>query len=335
MIKGILSQFLWPEIGVAILSLIPIFIAATFLHDLSFLKLGLITISIFISINRLKYSITIMIIHFLMILLFFSIFYLSLNKSILLFSFLCALTAFSCIWLTLFGDKLRTVGNFIFIPSMYLACEIRRNLPLHTNWLTPYIQFMEQTPIVLCSIAILFLFYYKNKIKFFPERGKPVYNWLQPGVAIFTGVFISALLAFIFHLDNPEWFIWSCASVITIELEDSRKKFFHRFFGAIIGMIIGLCIGFTLPKNELVYSFAVLGIMLTLTSFKNYFVSFIARCCFIMIAAYAISSSLRTAAVRIENVFLGGLIGIFIFHVVTYLFYKYKSVNINFKGLDK
>lgn len=326
--SAIRGLILWPEIGLATLSLIPIFVTAWLCKNVLFLKVGLITMSLFIAASRLKYNFATITLHYCLILLGFSLLYFSLHYMAPLFVLLCALMALWCIWLTRFGEKLRTFGNFTFIPSVYLACEMYYVLP-QQDWLVIYWQFMAITPLAWLTMAVLYYFSHKvldpncyGQCKFnllaFPDKGTPLKDWLASGIAIFLSVLFSASLAIVLHIDSPEWLIWSTASVITTELVLSRVKFAHRFLGAIIGISMGLCLSRFLPQTELIYSLAVLGVMLTLTSFKNYLISFTSRCFFITLAAYAISTSEHIALVRVQNVFLGGIIGLVFLYFTHY-----------------
>ncbi len=326
-------QFLWPEMSFAALSLIPIFLCAWLFDNILFLKVGLITISLFISANRLKYSFLIMTLHYSLILIGFSLLYLFLNTKAIAFVFLCALMAWGCIYLAHFGNKLRTVGNYTFIPAVYLACEIYQNLSSQQEWLKSYWQFVKLTPLAWITLALFYVLFrhklflttsstkYKNYP--FPDKGEPIKNCWLPSIAIFISVFVSALLATTLSIENPEWLIWSTASVITSEPRASHQKFLQRFLGACLGIILGIGISQLIPHTELIYSLAVLGIMLTLTSFKNYFIGFASRCFFITIAAFAISTSSHVALIRVENVLLGGIIGLIFLNFINYLMQRF------------
>ena len=325
------GQFLWSDIAFATLSLVPLLICAWLFRDLLFLKVGLITISLFIAANRLNYGFTMISLHYALILLGFTLLYFSIHHMHWLFVLLSALIALGCILLTCVGDKLRTLGNYIFIPSLYLACEIQYAVP-HPVWLSTYWHFVLMTPIAWLTVVVMQVFFKAHwsslpakapaldrQIHFWcfniPDKGKPLTDWLPSALAIFMGVMTAALITVIFQLESPEWLIWSTASVITTELVLTRLKVYHRFSGALIGIAIGLVVSLLLPHTPLAYSLSVLGIMLTLVSFKSYPLSFSSRCFFITLAAYAISGSEHLALIRIQNVFIGGLIGLSAFYL--------------------
>lgn len=330
---------MWTEIKFAAFSVIPVLFCAWQFNNLVFLKTGLIAMSLFIAANELKYNFYVISLHYCFILLAFSTFYISLHYGwLLFFSFLCGLLALCCILLTRLGDKLITFGNFIFIPAVYLACEMYYGLP-QVDWRTTYFEFLVITPIAWLTIAILYFFFKdawysassaltrpselllekKYALSLFPYVGVPSNDWIIPSVAIFLSVFFSANLAFFLRLDSPEWLIWSSASVIIVGLKLSRKKFLHRFFGAIMGITIGMCLSPFLPHTEWIYLLALLGSMLTLVSFRDYLISFTSRCVFITIAACALSISNHMAYVRVSNVFIGSFIGLVFIHCTHYL----------------
>lgn len=331
------QEILWKNLGFALLSLLPILFFAFWFHEPLIIRLGLIDISLFIAATRLQSDYKLIILHYFLILIGFSFLYFSIN-TIGVFVVLCALMAFASILITRHGANLRTLGNYTFIPAVYLACEIRHGLPEGT-WVHTYLKFIAWSTLALVIILLLQYFFHifktgKSKIveiqsywrKMLAEidKGEPFKEWLQPGIAIFIGVFVAALLVTLLHMDNAEWLIWSTASVITTDLYLSRTKLLHRFSGALIGVAIGLCVGVFLPQSELIYSLAILGIMLTLISFKTYFIAFSTRCFFVALAASAISKSPHVAFTRVENVFIGGVIGLTSVYL-THYFFKSKN----------
>ncbi len=324
-LNSLKAQVMWPELGLATLSLLPLIIAACYAHNLLFLKLGLISISLFIAANRVKYHAPVICLHFLLILFTFSLLYWSIHCCAIIFVTACALMAFGCVYITQLGDKLRTLGNYTFIPAVYLACEIQYSVGPQA-WRTTYWQFLKITPLALASVLLLYyachnvwatnskkISILSKSIKHYwliHDSGTISRNWLPSSIAIFIGVFIAASLAVLGHIASPEWLIWSTASVISAELIISRMKFIQRIVGALVGITVGLSLCPFIAQTPLTYSLAVLGIMLTLTCFKRYFLSFSSRCFFITLAAYAISHSEHLALIRIQNIFLGGIIGI-------------------------
>jgi hypothetical protein len=337
LIKKIREEILWGNLQYALLSWLPILAIALLYKDPLFLKVGLIQMSLFIVALRLRSDLELIFLHYIMILLGFSLLYFSINK-MSIFVILCALMAFATIFITVHGRNLRTLGNFTFIPAVYLACEIRHGLS-SGSYLDTYIEFIGYSLVALFTILAFqyFLHIFKNKrsvngksgrnyfrtwhdLLYELDRGEPVETWLLPGVAIFFGVLTSALLVSFFQIDNAEWLIWSTASVITTDVFLAKAKLLHRFFGALIGASIGIGISIFLPNSEFIYSLSILGIMLTLISFKTYFIAVIFRCFFITLAASALHEATHTAFSRIENILIGGLIGLIFINLVHYFF---------------
>jgi len=332
-LKKINEQILWQGFGLSIVCLLPVFACAWFFNNLVFLKIGLITISLFIAAKQLKYGFAIISFHYVLILTGFTLLYFSSHYFTPLFIFLCALMALGCIVLTRAGHKLRTFGNYTFIPSVYLACEIQYPLA-EQSVLSGYWHFLALTPIAWLTMAVVYYFFHRRwdmmaspaaksrhiiNLNSFGDKGEPLKDWRSPAAAIFLGVFVAAMLAVILQIDRPEWLIWSTASVITTEAVLARSKFMQRFCGAMLGISLGLLLSHFLPQSQLTYSLGVLGIMLTLTSFKNYFIAFSSRCFFITLAAYAISTSTHMELTRVENVVIGGIIGVSSLYIMHYL----------------
>ncbi len=317
----------WKELLLAILSLLPVLVGFMLFHEPMLFNVGLVTISLFIPCARIKSGIFIVVLQFVLIWFCFSVLFFALNKPYL-FVLFCALLAFSTIYVTRYGSNLRTIANFIFIPAVYLACELRESL--HGAALIPsYIKFISLLPIALLSVILLLLakniltvnkksknLSMKSDIQTFTSkvfhpkiRGEEKLNWLKEGLAIFFGVMLAATFVAYMHIAHGEWVIWSTAAVITGDMLSAKKKTQDRLIGLIFGIPLGFFLAQFLPKTTVVYSLAALGVMLTLIAFKKYRVAFGGRCFFIAVASYVATSTPQIALERVENVILGGIIG--------------------------
>ena len=326
-INAIKQEVNWSELLLGILALMPILIGYGLFHNALLLKVGLVTISLYIPIARTKSGLYLVVPHFLLIGLCFSLLYFSMDLPYLFVLFVAGL-AFGSIYLTSFGANLRTLGNFIFIPAVYLACELRENL--QADAVVPvYIKFITLMPIALISIIVLMLivslFTYYKKSKILPSgshavsfmhhvfyrknSGEVKLDWLKEAMAIFLGVAIAAFFVVFMHITRGEWIIWSTAAVITLDITSAKKKMKDRLIGLSIGIPVGFFVAQFLPKTQLMYSVAVLGIMLTLIAFKNYRMAFGSRCFFIAMVSYLATATPQIAVERLENVVIGSIIG--------------------------
>lgn len=334
-LKILRSQIAWKDLTFGFVSLLPVFLLSYVAHDLIILKVGLITVSLFIAAIRLNPNALFITLHFCSILLALIVLYYLLAYLPVLFVIVIALFAFVCIFIGKFGTNLRSVGNFTFIPALYLACELHF-MSLQNHQPRLFWHFFEFTPAAWFSMLLICpvikRHYSVNPIKVAGNTkqilsninfGEPLLSWFEPAIAVFFAVFVAALLAIKLEIPSPEWLLWSTASVIGAELGLAHKKFIQRFLGAILGVTVGFIIGSLIAKTQLNYSLAVLGVMLTLITFKNYFVGFSSRCFFITVAICIISTSHWQTLVRIQNVFIGGALGMLSLYLVHYFFNKF------------
>ena len=340
------QEIKWNSLILAVVSLLPIFIGFLWLHEPLLFNVGLVTISLFIPIDRTQTGLYLTILQFVLIWACFTLLFFTFEQPYL-FVLLCAAMGFSVIYFTRYDSNLRTLANFIFIPAVYLACEIHASTP-QTAIKAIYTQFVLLMPIALVTILILavamhLLAHHKLSNRFpsgwmfkpFTQRilhgetcGKIESNWLKPAAAIFLGTLIAASFVAFKHIPHGEWIIWSTAAVITADIGSSKKKMQDRLIGLVIGVPLGFFVGQFLPKTTITYSLAVLALMLTLVAFNKYRVAFGSRCFFVALASYIATATPKIALERIENVILGGIIGLaslYITHAMAANFSKKKK----------
>ena len=326
------SQVNWQSLGLGILTLLPFMIGYFIFHNHLFFNVGLVAISLFIPMARNNTSIFIIVLQFLLIVLCFNLLFFAFFKPVI-FVILCALMAFCTIYFTKHGSGFRTIANFIFIPAVYLTCELQGQSQSEAHLMTVYTHFMFLMPEAFLITLVIFFGktllvqrtypcnnkndngiknLYKHLLTKFSkdfEVGKAEINWVKPAIAIFAGVLIAAGLIIYFQISEGEWVIWSTAAVITNDLNRSRKKAGERLIGLFIGIPLGLLVGPFLGKDIVFYSLATFGVMLTLVAFKQYWMAFSSRCFLITLASYIASPTSQIALERLENVILGGIIG--------------------------
>src|SRR3954469_4825793 len=101
----------------------PYFIA----RETALLNLGLVAVSLLIPALRLHLPPKVVAWHYLAILLTFAALFLA-NPIKPLFAVLTALAGFLAVAVTRHGEHFRTLGNWVFIPAVYFACEVREGV---------------------------------------------------------------------------------------------------------------------------------------------------------------------------------------------------------------
>ncbi|CAJ5117209.1 fusaric acid resistance -like family protein [Burkholderia pseudomallei] len=229
----------------------------------------------------------------------------------------CATLAAAAVALSRCGARLRSLGNFVFIPSLYLTCEAAAAHHSATR-LVPYLGAAMLPAIALSGVQA-----WRNapaahrlhalaRWRGARELGRPAASSdaAQAIVAVALAVAAAALLVEWRHIDNGQWAIWSAASVVTGDAATARVKLRDRGLGALAGVPLGLAAGHALPHGALVYTLATLASVLTLVAFRHYATGFGARCACIACASWVAQQSTAIAAERVVNMLAGGLIGI-------------------------
>ncbi|NMN59681.1 hypothetical protein FHT36_003594 [Xanthobacter sp. SG618] len=272
-------------------------------------NLCLLTVSLLIPALKLRLSPAAVIVQYLVIVATFALLFLAAPIPPL-FVILAALTGFMAAAVTRFGTLMRTLGNWVFIPAIYLALDIREGaLGEAALWQAGVL--LGLSPVGLALVcAVQALDGRRRTLDRSEIFGPPSGDWLVPAVATAAAVFAAAVLVEMFDIREGQWLIWSAASVVVGDLSASTGKLKLRALGALVGAPLGLLIGLALPVSEAGYSFCVLGAMLTLIAFSRYVVGFGARCFFIALAAAFAGTGSGIAAERVENVLIGGAFGL-------------------------
>jgi uncharacterized membrane protein YccC len=104
--------------------------------------------------------------------------------------------------------------------------------------------------------------------------------------------------------------------VVTGDAASARRKLGDRLLGAFVGVPIGVSLGFLMPHNGIVIGLATVGTVLSLVAFRRYPLAFGLRCTLVALAIIDADQSMAFAVERVENVVLGGVIGLaFVFGV--------------------
>ncbi|MFG1201706.1 FUSC family protein [Xanthobacter aminoxidans] len=287
----------------------PLVIAYLLSGEPALVNLCLLTVSLLIPALKLRLSPAAVIVQYLVIVTTFALLFLAAPIPPL-FVVLVAVTGFMAAAVTRFGTLMRTLGNWVFIPAVYLALDIREGaLGEAALWQAGVL--LGLSPVGLALVcAIQALDGRRRTLERSEIFGPPSGDWLVPAVATAAAVFAAALLVEMFDIREGQWLIWSAASVVVGDLSASTGKLKLRAMGALVGAPLGLLIGLVLPVSDVGYSFCVLGAMLTLIAFSRYVIGFGARCFFIALAAAFAGTGSGIATERVENVLIGGAFGL-------------------------
>lgn len=285
------------------------FVAAYFIsRELALLNLGLIAVSLLIPALRLHLPPKVITWHYLAILVAFAALFLAASIKPL-FVILTALTGFLAVAATRHGEHFRTLGNWVFIPAVYLACEVREGANASEALRHAGI-IIVSSPVALALVCAIQIYNQRRSANAATSFGPPAGEWLLPAAATALAVFAAAALVEILDLGQGQWVMWSAASVVVGDLSASTDKLKQRALGAFVGVPLGLLAGMVLPLNRVGYALAVLAATLTLISFSRYIVGFGLRCFFIALAASFAGGASGIAEERVANVIIGGAFGL-------------------------
>lgn len=260
-----------------------------------------------------------------------------------LFVIFCAMMAMFTVWVMSRGHLLRSLGNFTFIPALYLTCEISEN----TGGQLPVIRALHELPFMAAGMSSVFLLSLWHqtgleqshaKAKSKPKRFLNVQfsyrtdygqslGGMEACFAIASAVGLATALVEWQNIEHGQWVIWSAASIVTGEAGTEHRKFLYRGAGALIGVPPGIMTGWVLPHSSITNGVSILAGLLTLIAFRRYIVGFSARCFFIALAITVSNHSALIAGERIFNVLLGGVTGIASVFLLRRLYRKFNDSN--------
>ena len=236
-----------------------------------------------------------------------------------LFALAAGALAAGAILLTAKGDRLHTLGSFIFIPALYLACEVGR-----IGGGSPFARGLAFLPYAAFAIAPVLLL---SAAEHWRERDPDVRRLAHLGrirrsgvdfgadvpfraatVSAALAVSAAALLVGWRCFAHVQWVVWSAASVVTGDAASAGRKLGDRMAGVLAGAPIGVICALFAPHAPWVPPLAGLGAVLTLFTFRIYRVGFGARCALVAFGLIAAGQS-RGAVERIVDVLLGGVVG--------------------------
>jgi len=284
-------------------------VAAYFIaRETALLNLGLVAVSLLIPALRQHFPPKVIVCHYLAILVAFAALFLAAPVKPL-FAVLTALAGFLAVAGTRYGEHFRTLGNWVFIPAVYLACEVREGVSASEAMRHAGV-IIVSSPIALALVCGIQIYDQRRRDDAATSFGPPAAEWFLPAAATAMAVFAAAALVEILNLAQGQWVMWSAASVVVGDLTASTGKLKQRAIGAFAGVPLGFLAGLVLPQSRVGYAIAVLAATLTLISFSRYIVGFGLRCFFIALAASFAGGASGIAEERIVNVLIGGTFGL-------------------------
>lgn len=298
------------------LALSPYFLLFFLTGNREVLSIAILGGGLFIASEALGLGLRLLVLHYLLTLAAFAILFVCIGQG-LWFTILVAVMALAVVAATRNSAELRSFGNWIFLPAVYLACELGDRL----DWpgreaLIPSVFFYSiLAPLSVGLLRLLWpnpdlttVYHSLRDVRArFPE---PNPDWMRLSAAAFAAVLIVTGMAEAFQLPNRQWMIWSALSVISLNPSTSRAKVKDRLFGALIGCPLGLLAGMMIQPNEIAYSIAILLIFVTLVAFEFYRMAFTLRCGLTAFAALMAGGSFAIGEERIANVVSGGIVGV-------------------------
>jgi hypothetical protein len=239
----------------------------------------------------------------------------------LLFVVVTVLLGMGSVLVTAGGSALRSLGNFTFIPSLYLACEsaegvTRQALITRSVEILPFL-LMAALPILLVASVEHFrsretgqptLAHFTKWTRLSPNSERNAYIELMITVAL--AVACAAALVEWRHVDHGQWMIWSAASVVTGNAASARQKFLNRLTGAVVGVSFGVVVGLLIPHASFLRVLDVFAAMLTLICIRPYTLAFGARCACAAMAFVLAGQPWIFGGERLLNVATGSTIGL-------------------------
>ncbi|WP_035666273.1 FUSC family protein [Bradyrhizobium huanghuaihaiense] len=297
------------ELSRALIVVGPMVAAYFIARETALLNLALVAVSLLIPALRLHLPPKVIAWHYLAILVTFSALFLAAPIKPL-FAVLTALAGFLAVAGTRYGEHFRTLGNWVFIPAVYLACEVREGVSA-SEALRHAGVIIVSSPIALALVCAIQIYDRRRRDGAASTSfGSPADAWFLPALATAMAVFAAAALVEMLDLAQGQWVMWSAASVVVGDLAASTGKLKQRAIGALVGVPLGFLAGMALPQSRVGYAVAVLAATLTLISFSRYIVGFGLRCFFIALAASFAGGASGIAEERIVNVLIGGTFGL-------------------------
>ncbi|MET4604422.1 hypothetical protein ABIB90_003914 [Bradyrhizobium sp. JR4.1] len=280
-------------------------VAAYFVaRETALLNLGLVAVSLLIPALRLHLPPKVIVWHYIAILLTFAALFLAAPIKPL-FAVLTALAGFLAVAVTRHGEHFRTLGNWVFIPAVYLACEVREGVSA-SEALAP----CRHDHRVLSDRAGSGL-RHPDLRPATVRRCRDLVRSARGRVVCARGGNRPCSVRCGGAGRDPRSRAGPMGDVVGRKRRGRRSRRFDRQ-----AETAGdrrrrrRAARFPRPQSRVGYALAVLAATLTLIAFSRYIVGFGLRCFFIALAASFAGSASGIAEERIVNVLIGGRFGL-------------------------
>jgi len=323
-IEALRKEIQWRLLLGAIATAGPPVAAYAIAGDPLLLKVALIAICLYVAAARIRLGPLAIALHWLLILALIVMLW-PLRTQEFAFAIANALLVAGVIALTFVGQKLKSLGIYSFLPSLYVVCELSEEAATQAEFQRFCLLMGLALPLAIAArAAVAWPGWAKIKQSWRwqawepLERGAPA-TQVAPFLAAPLAVLAATLIAVTWQVPHSEWLIWSAVSVVTADVVSAAKKLKDRGIGALVGVPLGLLLAWPLPQAPGALSLIVVLAVSSLVAFKTYVYGFAARCALIAMAALLAYRSPLIAAERVENVILGGVIGF----ALLYLFERF------------
>ena len=318
--RGVETVFDRRALGRAMFALVPLLVLALVSGRSEWLTAAIVPVAMLIALDHSQLAPLGVFTHALAISAGFVILMASLAHP-LLFVVATVLLGMGSVLVTAGGSALRSLGNFTFIPSLYLACEsaegvTRQAVLTRSVELLPFL-LIAALPILLVASVEHFrsretgrptLTHFAKWTRLSPNSERNAYIELMITVAL--AVACAAALVEWRHVDHGQWMIWSAASVVTGNAVSARQKFRNRLTGAVVGVSSGVVVGSLIPHASFMRVLDVVAAMLTLVCIRPYRLAFGARCACAAMAFVLAGQPWIFGGERLLNVAAGSGIGL-------------------------
>ncbi|MCW5738479.1 MAG: FUSC family protein [Enhydrobacter sp.] len=328
-----------PSILRTLAALAPSVVAFVVTGDPIYLKLCVVTVSLWAGVVRVSQSLWLLIGHATVLATIVSVLYVALPYPYV-FTGLCAIGAFFRVYIARAGVHLRSLGDFTLLPAVYLACEIHATDDGGPGSTLAYLQTLEHFPISVASVVFT-LFLWQGWVHW-SESGRhhsaayaeaahralahigrfssitvgakpvepPSYDptalaWLHFLAVLVTGVWVTLA-----QLPHGQWAILSATAVITGDLRKLPSVLRDQIVGVVLGVAAAVALVPFLTFSEAIYGMMMVGAALAAIAFSRTVVSGAFKAFFAVMIALAMGSGTRLGYERVEDVVAGVLTGV-------------------------
>lgn len=304
----------WRNLGLTLIAMLPALVLFGQHHDSAYLSEALVTVYLMVVVNRIALSPGLLLAHAALVGASITAFIVA-ERHAPVFILLCAGYAALAAGVGQWGENWKTLATFTFLPALYLGCELS-SAPVEEHW-----HFARLYPVAVLPPCVLLVVLKLLRIsqpsqpwwRYFsvaarPEQGR--HKDRDAAVIRLFSVMIAATWVVVAHIEPQKWVIWSSASVVTGERDASLAKNKDRLCGVLVGVPLGIVLSLLLPHGPLLYSLSILLVGLSIDAIKNYRMAFGLRGALCVLAASSAAQGITLGITRVENVILGGLIGV-------------------------